>query len=573
VKRETSTRLLRLPAPSLTDDATDDEGQVDPFAAMIDHIVGETAKDRSYPFQPDVTKLIAQIKRKDRAAFERLRERLKAGGFLRWTELEKLVDAEMRKIEEAEARDQKDADAILKTVRAEVELFHAPDKRAYADVRHKDRRETWDLRGKGFKRWMRYQHRQIIGPESSLSDSALSQVIQDLESDAFYEGDEREVFVRVGEHDGKIYIDLGDESWSAIEIDESGWRIDKEPPTRFRRTAGMLQLPMPERGGEITDLLPFINVKRRDDRALIIAYAQAALRPQKGYPVLVVTGEHNAAKSTLLKVLKSLLDPGTPPLRGLPRDERDLVIRANNGHLLGFDNVSALPDWLSDAICRLATGGGFGTRQLFSDADEALFDATRPIMLNGIEDVVSRADLMDRSIYFALDPIPESERRTEVDFWQDFDRQRPSIFGAFLGSMSDGLRRLPSVRLRHKPRMLDFARWGRACEPYDPPTFDDAYDRNRRSVLSVVLEQDVVAATVSAWVPTWRDKAKLAAKDIANGVSETDDQRQWEGHASLLHDLLEKSIEPALLTKHIRSKRWPTTAHGLSGCAATTIRL
>jgi hypothetical protein len=41
--------------------------------------------------------------------------------------------------------------------------------------------------------------------------------------------------------------------------------------------------------------------------------------------------------------LRSLLDPNTAPLRALPREDRDLFIAANNGHVLAFDNVSVCP--------------------------------------------------------------------------------------------------------------------------------------------------------------------------------------------------------------------------------------
>ncbi len=111
---------------------------------------------------------------------------------------------------------------------------------------------------------------------------------------------------------------------------------------------------------------------------LVIAWALAVLRYYGPYPILVLAGEQGSAKSTFSKMLRALLDPNTAPLRALPREDRDLFIAANNGHLLSFDNVSGLPAWISDTLCRLATGGGFAVRQLYTDQDEALFDAQRP---------------------------------------------------------------------------------------------------------------------------------------------------------------------------------------------------
>src|SRR5205085_4908492 len=114
-------------------------------------------------------------------------------------------------------------------------------------------------------------------------------------------------------------------------------------------------------------------------------------------------------------------------------------------YLLAFDNLSGLPPWLSDALCRLASGGSFAVRQLFSDDDEVLFQAARPILLNGIEDVISRPDLADRAIFLTLSPIAEAQRRPEAELWREFQLARPQILGALLDALSHGLRSLPSL--------------------------------------------------------------------------------------------------------------------------------
>ena len=133
---------------------------------------------------------------------------------------------------------------------------------------------------------------------------------------------------------------------------------------------------MPVRGGNVEELRRFVNVKSKDDFVIVVAFLVAALRNRGPYPVLVLTGEQGAAKSTLARIVRALIDPNTAPLRALPRDERDLFIAANNGYALVFDNVSALTHWMSDAFAKVATGGGFATRELFTDAGETLFDST-----------------------------------------------------------------------------------------------------------------------------------------------------------------------------------------------------
>ena len=119
---------------------------------------------------------------------------------------------------------------------------------------------------------------------------------------------------------------------------------------------------------------------------------------------------------------------------------------------------------LSNAFCRLATGGGSATRQLYTDTDEILFNVQRPILLNGIEDIATRGDLMDRAIPYSLPNIPEDKRKPEKQFWRDFEAARPRILGALCTAVSGALRNLSSVNLEGLPRMADFAEWATAAE-------------------------------------------------------------------------------------------------------------
>src|SRR5262249_19021261 len=155
---------------------------------------------------------------------------------------------------------------------------------------------------------------------------------------------------------------------------------------------------------------------------------------------LAVTGEQGSAKSTLLRLLRALIDPNVAAIRSFPHDERDLIIAASNGWLPCFDNASSIPIWLSDALCRLATGGGFATRTLYENDEETIFNAMRPVCVNGIEDVVNRGDLADRAIALVLPRIAEEQRKTEAALWHAFERERPAILGALLDAVSGALR-------------------------------------------------------------------------------------------------------------------------------------
>jgi hypothetical protein len=400
-------------------------------------------------------------------------------------------------------------------------LFHTATGTAFADLMVDGHRETWPIRSKRFRGWLRRRYYEATG--GAPSGHGISSELDLLEARAQFDAPERRVHVRIAEHEDHIYVDLADEHWRAIEIGSDGWRVNKFPPVRFRRPAGMLPLPVPERGGLIEDLLPFLNLSNQNDFVLVVAWLLAALRPGGPYPLLAISGEQGSAKTVLSKMLKALVDPNVAPVRALPREERELMIAANNGYVLAFDNVSGLPAWLADALCRLATGGSFAVRQLYTDDEEVLFQAARPLLVNGIEDVISRADLADRGIFLPLAPIGERQRRSEAELWREFEIARPRLLGTLLDVAVHGFQALPGVGLTSLPRMADFALWATACEPAlcPPGTFARAYDTNRRAAVEGIIEADPVALCVRAlmaernsWAGTASDLL-LAATGLA----------------------------------------------------------
>jgi hypothetical protein len=390
------------------------------------------------------------------------------------------------------------------------DLFHTATGTAFADILVDGHRETWPIRSKRFRAWLRRRYYKATGGAASAAE--IRSALDLLEARAQFDGPECAVHVRIAEHAGHIYLDLADEQWRAVDIGPDGWRVIGCPPVRFRRPAGMLPLPEPQQGGSVESLNSFLNLASRDDFILMVAWLFAALRPGGPYPLLAISGEQGSAKTVLSKLLKTLIDPNAAPVRSLSREERELMIAANNGYLLAFDNLSGLPAWLSDALCRLASGGSFAVRQLYTDDDEVLFEAARPILLNGIEEVISRPDLGDRAIFLTLAPIGEAQRRPEAELWREFEIARPCILGALLDAAVHGLRTLGHVHLDRLPRMADFAIWATACETalWPAGTFARAYKANRRTAIEAMIEADPVATCVRELMAersTWTGRA------------------------------------------------------------------
>jgi hypothetical protein len=431
---------------------------------------------------------------------------------------------------------------MLTQIGACSDLFHTATGTAFADIMIDGHRETWPIRSNRLRAWLRRRYYQATGEAASAAE--IRSALDLLEARAQFDAPERAVHIRVAEHAGHIYLDLADEHWRAVEIGSDGWRVIGCPPVRFRRPAGMLPLPAPQQGGSIEALNPFLNLSNRNDFVLIVGWLLAALRPRGPYPLLAISGEQGSAKTVLSKLLKALIDPNVAPVRALSREERELMIAANNGYLLAFDNLSGLPLWLSDALCRLASGGSFAVRRLCTDDEEVLFQAARPVLLNGIEEVISRPDLGDRAIFLTLPPIGDAQRRPETELWRDFEIARPRILRALLDAVVHGLRARATgrVHLDRLPRMADFALWATACETAMWPagTFARAYAANRRAAIESIVEMDPIAICVRAlmidrntWTGSASDLLRLCAErarvDISNGSAWAKNPRALAG--------------------------------------------
>jgi phage/plasmid primase-like uncharacterized protein len=486
--------------------------------------------------KPAIAQELADLRLRDRSTFAKLRISLRQAG-VRSSLLDEAVDEQ----EDDEPVHQKQVDVLLALVRKnDVELFHTEDHAAFAAIMVDGHREIHAVKSSEFRRWLRNGY--FDQKKSAPSNDAMTSAVATIDALAA-RGKCREVHLRVAELDGQLYVDLCDSKWRAIEISAAGWSIVAEPPVLFRRKSGMLPLPVPVTGGAVELLRPFLNIRGEDDFILVVSYVLTALTPRAPYPVLAIAGSHGGAKSTLVELLRLLIDPSTTPLRTLPREDRELFIQARNGHLLAFDNLSSLPSWTSDALCRIADGAGFAVRSLFTDDDEVLFGGAKPIVLNGIEDFITRPDLADRTVAITLEEVDEIHRRRKHELLREFEEVRPLILGALLDALACGLRRLPDIRLAKLPRLADFATWATACEPacssYDG-AFMAAFTRNREEAIRTVLEADVVATAVLQF---------------------TEIRESWEGTATELLSHLAAIVGEAATKK----KTWPPAANALSG--------
>jgi hypothetical protein len=433
-----------------------------------------------------------------------------------------------------EADDRSVADVLVAIAEARSTYFKDADGNVFAEIQVDNHTETHHIKGKGFQSWLRREFYNEKG--KGVSAQPVSDAVLTIEAKHLFSCDQHPVFVRVGGDDTKIFIDLCNEKWEVVEISPDGYRVIQQSPVKLRRSSGMMPLPYPVEGGSLSILKDFLNLMNPDDWKLIAAFIIACGRPSGPYPILCIQGEQGSAKSTACRLIRELIDPSSTPLRQTPRESRDLMISAINSWVLAFDNMSNIPLWLSDLLCRLATGGGMSVRTNYEDMDETLFQATRPIILNGINSVTSEPDLADRSISVQLAAISEDNRKTEADIMRRFNKEKPLIFGAVCSAVSIALKNLSTTKLQRLPRMADFAIWSVAAEPAycQPGEFMKVYSGNRQSAIDESLSSSPVM-----------DSVVQMTEETGFSV--------WEGTSSELLQILNEKVGDKIQ----RSKSWP----------------
>jgi putative DNA primase/helicase len=445
--------------------------------------------------------------------------------------------------------------AVAAALERAVELIWDGE-RAYIVVGESGHVRTYAVESRAFRRWL-ISTMQVDRKRPPANSQQWGTVREHLEAGAERCGIKPTPSIRVAGRDGAIYIDLGDDGWKCVEVTTGGWKVVPHPADGpyFYRPPRMAGLPEPQGDGRLDRIYHFLNAHGDDERKLLLAYLVQSLWPRGPYPIATVHGPHGSTKTTRVSVLKALTDPTlsseeisavTSP-RKPPRDERSIIAAARNNRVVAFDNVSYLDQWLSDALCRLATGAELGDRGLYTDFDEAIFAASRPVIINGIPDVVGQSDLADRCIQ--TDAHAPAKRVPESVFWAEFKAEWPNLLGSVLDLLSSALRNWGEAgnRVNQDVRMGNFARIGEAIGielGWAAASFTAAYAENLRNAATEISQMDPIFEPLNAVL--------------------ADHGGQWTGTMSELKVLLEAAlfrVDAGQAERIIRDKRnWPQNA-------------
>lgn len=482
---------------------------------------------------------------------------------------------------------------------AGVTLWRDPDGEPYITLTLDSHQEHHRLKTQAVKRWIQRLWYEETG--GAIGREPLSEALGVLEGKAIHDGEEHETFIRVAETgegaETRIYVDMGDPHWHAIEVTAEGWRViaSAATPVRFIRSGGMLALPTPQ-PGSVADIATALGIPYLDPDddsqpfrpfQASVAWLLQAFRVRGPFPILPLFGQQGAGKSTFTKRLCWLLDPHSATLRVLSRDDRDILISARHSWLQAKDNVSTLSQWTSDAFCRLATGGAISTRTLYTDGEETILNAKRPLLLNGITNFLEQQDLVDRAIVASLPAIPEEERRPESELEARYEEQRPRALGALLDIVATGLSRSGERHLARLPRMADFAEWIVACSPalgWDAEDFLTWYAGTKTDLIREALDASPIVPYLLRLTDANPEGFERSPSDLLaelNDMAGLSEGRKrlpggWPKRAQSLTNEL-KRLTPALLAaegievvhgRDSRSKTWSFRNIGKSSASS-----
>ncbi len=339
------------------------------------------------------------------------------------------------------------------------------------------------------------------------------------------------------DNDGGIWVDLADKDGNFVHVTARTVKIEKRSPVAFYRPAGTGAMPVPELTEKpevtacvLTEFFDFLAVGNKS-RAGLFAILMSAMRPMEHpktgaltrYTVGVFNGEHGSGKSTRQMFVRRIIDPREPASMKMPDKVDDLCIYSENSAVVSLDNQSNLSLMMSDALCRVATGDGNVKRSLFTTRDLAVFRGARPVLVNGITDVVTRDDLLDRSLIIHVEK-PE-ETKTDDELEDKFKELWPRVFGAVCFCIMEALDGHADANVNRSIRMLQAARWASAAEVaagFDTGAVEQAYMAAREEAVAIAADDPFVTAFLAVVGKDWKNTMTKLTEDLVAHVEARD---------------------------------------------------
>ena len=438
--------------------------------------------------------------------------------------------------------DAENATLIVELARGMATFFHTPEDQEFAAINLQTGGvAVYPINSRKFKQELSRRYFEVTSKPPSRDHMTAAMDI--LCAYANFQGAEIELHNRVAWHDENIYYDLSNDKWGVVEITPHGWKVISNPPIKFRRYGHQRAQVIPDPDGDVNDFLQFTNVREKD-RVLALVHLVACVIPDIPHTILNTIGDHGSAKTMFGKLEKRLIDPSVLSVLSLPNTKNELIQQLSHHWMPVYDNLEKLQGWQSDCFCRACTGEGDSKRGLYTDEEDVFFHYKRCISLNGINNVVTRPDLLDRLLSLRFERIPEDKRRTEEEIFQELEAAESRILGGIFNVLSKALEIKQTISLKRLPRMADWTLWGCAIAEamdYDRAAFLDAYYSNIHEMNLEALRESIIGDCVLRLM---------------------DGTREWKGTPGELYEKIDQIADDLKLDK--KSKGYPKAANALS---------
>jgi len=355
-----------------------------------------------------------------------------------------------------------DSDRLMKVVLQECQFWRTPNREEWVDIVEENVRRSMPLGSEEFAVWLngKFQERYGVLPGIEVIRKVVVGCRPRCQART---APIRQLYLRVGQQEGTIYLDIGGAEGKVIAISRDGWRVipNTDCPIRFMRPWSQLPLPTPQTGGNLEALWELIPVAPQD-RPLILGWLAFSLVPFGAKPILALHGPKGAGKSTTASFLKRLIDPDTDDFVDCLETKQELAVAARHGHVLIHDNLGYLSEPQQNLLCKVATGTSFAARKLYTDMDAVKFRFLRPQILTSLDCLPTKSDLLDRCLLVGLERISPEHRKTEVEIEERFQSLAPALLGKILDLIVLGLANYSQVN-HYLPRLAHFAKFGIAA--------------------------------------------------------------------------------------------------------------
>ena len=437
-----------------------------------------------------------------------------------------------------------------------------------------------------FERFLRRLYSETYDGKIAYTES-IKGAISQLEAIADCNGETIPLHLRVawGNPDttDSIYYDLSDDKNRVVKITKDGWRIEENQIEVLFRKYNHLK-PQVEpityqdaRDGKdskmFDEFISLFNLKSNkentieDIKLLLKCYVISLFIPEIQKPIKALHREQGGAKSTFQELVKMLVDPSIITTLTFPRDSNEFIQQLSHNYIAYYDNISTIPDWISDLFCRAVTGNSASKRGLYTNDDDFYYNFKRIIGINGIDLAATKADLLDRSIIIELERIDKKNRKKIKKIWEKFNQLKPYVLKYIFDILAKVLRyKEEHGEIEFPDGQNRLADWEEYCEIIsrcmDNPDWE--FQRVYQDNIGVQIDEAIESSPLSQAVLEFMNEEIIIGTDEATGNDIKNIREDWTGTPTELHTELESIATGKLNLNVSRNRLWPKSASHLT---------